>query len=690
MDRRTRERTTALPAALRQRLHRPGTMEPVMLGLGALTGFGTGVFVWLLISGIDLVQRLAWSTDVPSWQVVVVPTVGGLLVGLLVWRIVPESSGGGIVPTMESLAIRGGRLSSRIPLAGTAATSIALGTGSSGGREGPIVLIGGSIGSVVGRVVRLDDDRMRSLVAAGAAAGIGATFNAPIGGMLFAIELLLGGIRRAGSLQVVVVASVVSAVTARQLVGESLPLFQASSGLGLGGPAELLLYAGLGLAAVAVAFGFRFGEDVARRRFARIRARIGVPFTVAFGGLCVGLVALAFPAVLGEGSHLPGIDGIREPIQAMLDGGFGTTWTAAGVLLALLVAKLVATVCAVGSGSAVGTFAPSLFTGAALGAAFGIVAAQLFGADTVQSGAFALVGMAAVFAATARAPLTSILIVFELTGSYDLVLPLMLAVGVAIFATELLGWDSLYVHQLRQRGVVYGQVDDLDVLQTVTVGEVMSAPDGHVVPATMPAAAVRSHFAASGSHGVAVVDGRRRLVGVVSRADLARDGDDARELCTRKVLTVTVQDPVFRAVRRMASLDVGRLPVVDPLTREVVGILRRADVVRAYQRGITRSLGSQQRAASGRLRDLAGVDFVEVVLRPESPLAGRTVRDVPWPERSVLTSVRRDGEVVVPTGDTELRAGDELVVLSGNGDELRELAAPDREPGTSAPSPTDD
>ncbi|MFA9430337.1 chloride channel protein [Egicoccus sp. AB-alg2] len=672
------EQLGELLAALRRRLHRPGAMEPVMLGLGAATGFGTGVVVWLLISGIELVQRVAWSPDVPAWQIVVVPTMGGLLVGLLVWKVVPESSGGGVVPTMESLAIRGGQLSRRIPLAGTAATSLALGTGASGGREGPIVLIGGAIGSAVGRGVRLDDDRMRSLVAAGAAAGIGATFNAPIGGMLFAIELLLGGIRRAGSLQVVVVASVVSAVTARQLVGESLPLFQASSGLGLGAPAELLLYAGLGLAAVVVAFGFRRGEDVARRRFARVRSRIGVPFTVALGGLGVGLVALVFPEVLGEGSHLPGIDGFREPIQAMLDGGFGTSWTAAGLLLALAGAKLLATLFAVGSGSAVGTFAPTLFTGAALGAAFGIVAAQFLGADLVQSGAFALVGMAAVYAATARAPLTAILIVFELTGSYDLVLPLMLAVGIAMFVTELLGWDSLYLHQLRQRGVVYGQIDELDVLQTVTVGEVMSAPEGHVVPATTSADALRAHFASSGSHGVSVVDERGRLVGVVSRSDLARPGTTAQDLATRKVLTVTAQDPVFRAVRRMASLDVGRLPVVDPLTREVVGVLRRGDVVRAYQRGIARSLGAQQRAASGRLRDLAGVGFVEVVLQPGSALTGRAVREVAWPERSVLTSVRRNGEVVVPTGDTLLQDGDELVVLTGRSDELRELAAPEQ------------
>jgi chloride channel protein, CIC family len=644
-----------------------------MLVLGGLTGLVTGVFVWALISTIELVQHVVWSTEVPAWQVVVVPTVGGLVVGLLVSRIVPEARSGGVVTTLESLAIRGGRLRSRVPFAGTLATGIALGTGASGGREGPIVLIGGSVGSLVGRAIPLDEERTRLLVAAGAAAGIGATFNAPIGGMLFAIELLLGGIRRTGSLQVVVIASVVSAVTARQLVGEGLPIFQARFGLALGEPIELVLYAALGLAAVAVAVGFRRGEDLAGALFDRIGRTVGFPLRVAIGGLGVGLIALVVPEVLGEGSELPGITGTREPIQAMLDGAFGADWSTAGFLLLLLVAKLIATLLAVGSGSAVGTFAPNLFTGAALGGAFGIVAFQLVGGSGADPGAFALVGMAAVFTATVRAPLTAILIVFELTGSYDLVLPLMIAVGIATFTTELLGWDSVYVRQLRRRGVVWGQRDDLDVLQTVTVGEVMTTSP-RLIPEDMDVDTLKFEFTPSGTHGYAVVDDRNRLVGIVTVTDLQRPGATAGEICTTRVLTVTPDDPLFRAVRRMASLDVGRIPVIDPVTREVVGVLRRADIVRGYQRGISRSLGVQQRASTGRLRDLAGVGFVEVIIDQGSAMAGQAVRDITWPERSVLTSIRRDGEVVVPTGTTVVEPGDELVVLTADGDAIRMLA----------------
>ncbi|MFO7960195.1 MAG: chloride channel protein [Nitriliruptoraceae bacterium] len=666
------QRLHHLLGLVRRRLRHPGAIEPVMLTLAGVTGLLTGTMVWVLISLVELVQFLVWSTRVPPWQLVAVPTLGGLVVGLLVSRVVPEARGGGVVTTMESLAVRGGHLRGRVPLAGTLATGLALGTGASGGREGPIVLIGGAIGSLVGRLLPLDEERTRSMVAAGAAAGIGATFNAPIGGMLFAIELLLGGIRRSGSLQAVVVASVVSAVTARQLVGEDLPLFQARPGLGLGEPVELLLYAALGLAAVLVAWGFRTLGTASRELFSRVNSRVGAPLGAALGGLGVGLIALAFPEVLGEGSDLPGIDGAREPIQAMLDGGFGLEWSAAGLLVLLVLAKLLATSLSVGSGSAVGIFAPTLFTGAALGGAFGIAATQLISTETADPGGFALVGMAAVFAATVRAPLTAIIIVFELTGSYDLVLPLMLAVGIAMFITEMLGWESIYLWHLRERGVIYGQPDDLDVLQLVTVEEVMSAADITVTPETS-VEELRALFAAGGAHGYVVVDEQDRLVGVVAASDLERPGDTAEEICTRRVVTVGPSDPVFRAVRRMASLDIGRVPVLDPIDRRVVGVFRRADVVRAYQRGITRSLGSQQRAQAGRLRDLSGVRFVEVVVAPDSPLADALVRDVRWPPKTVLTSIRRSGEVVVPTGDTQLRGGDELVVLTGQGDDLTKL-----------------
>ena len=665
------------------------TRDGLQLVLAGIIGLLTGVVAWLLISGVHLVAELAFSDPVPRWQVVVVPTLGGLVVGLLVWRIVPEVSGGGVVSTMEALAIHRGRLRRRIPLAGVAATSVALGTGASGGREGPIVLFGGAVGSLVANLGNMDEDRTRSLVAAGVAAGIAASFNAPIGGMLFAIELLLGGLRRAGALQTIVVAAVVSSVTARQLVGPGLPLFEPARSARLGDPAELLVYALLGLLALLVTAGFRHGEALAGQVFARIRSRVGVPLTVALGGLIVGLTALAVPEVLGEGAGLPNIPGAaREPIRAMLDGVLGTGWPAAFTLIVLLVAKLFASVITISSGSAVGTFAPSLFTGAALGGAVGAIAVEVLGVRNATG--FVLVGMAAVFAALVRAPLTSIILVFELSGDYELVLPLMLAVGIATFGAERLGWRSVYVEGLRRRGVTLDRPEDVDVLQLVAVREVMTASDAPnaTVPADLPVETLRRRFAEHSLHGAVVVDADGALVGVVARSDLeraagARPDATAADLATRRPASALPDEPVFRAVQRMANLDVGRLPVVDPVTGRVVGVFRRADVVRAYDRGIERTVSDRLSQDAGRLRDVTGLDAVRLVVARGSAVDGAAVRDVPWPERTILTGIQRGREAIVPSGDTRVLAEDVVVALTGHADALRGLL---RSP---APAPID-
>jgi chloride channel protein, CIC family len=671
-------RPPAIPGAFGALVRRLPRVDPsqdgMQLVLAGLVGLATGVVAWALISGVHLVADVVFSDVVPAWQVVVVPTLGGLVVGLLVWRLAPEVSGGGVVATMEALAIHRGRIRRRSIVPGVAATSIALGTGASGGREGPIVLFGGAVGSLVAQSVRLDEDRTRSLVAAGVAAGIAASFNAPIGGMLFAIELLLGGLRRAGSLQVIVVASVVSSVTARQLVGPGLPLFAPATQARLGAPGELLLYALLGLLALVVAAGFRNGERIAGRVFARVRVRVGVALSVALGGLIVGLTALAVPEVLGEGAGLPNVPGgAREPIRVMLDGMLGTGWQAAVALLVLLVAKLFASVVSIGSGSAVGTLAPSLFTGAALGGALGAIAVPLFG---VRSGTgFALVGMAAVFAAVVRAPLTAIILVFELTGDYELVLPLMLAVGIASFGSDRLGWVSIYVEGLRRRGVTLARPDDVDVLQMVKVREVMTpaATRNMVVRGDEPAELLRARFNDQGLHGAVVVDGDERLVGVVARSDLDRPGVTAAELATRRPASAVPDEPVFRAVQRMANLDVGRLPVIDPRDGRVVGVFRRADIVRAYDRGIQRSVTEKMTRESSRLRDVTGLQAVQLVVGEGSAVDGVAVRDVRWPERTILTGVRRGTEAIVPDGATVLAAGDLVVALTGHPEDLRAM-----------------
>lgn len=654
--------------------------DGVLVALAAAVGVSTGLLAALLIAVIHSVQTVAFARPDPV-VVLLAPAVGGLLVGALVTYVVPEARGAGVSQVMTAIALHGGRMRPIVPFGKLLASGLALGSGASGGREGPIVQIGGGIASSAGRLLNLNEEQKRALIAAGAGAGIAASFNAPIGGMLFALEVIIGGFR-ARYLQVIVVACVVASVTARQVIGPDL--IYSPPPFSLADPRELLLYALLGLSAAFAGVALVRGEALVGGLFERVQA--WPPLRTALGGLGVGLIALTVPEVLGTGDELPrGVGITPEPIAGMLAGDLGGAGlSAVGFLLLLLVAKLVATALTVGSGNSAGTLTPAVFIGAALGGAFGHLTAFLLPAVGVAPGAFAIAGMAAVVGASTRAPLTAILIAFELTGDYGLVLPLMLATGIATFLAERVDRESAYTLPLTRRGIVYGEPEEIDIMQTVRVGEVMTTKPA-TVPASMTLEELQREFRRTRHHGFAVVEDDR-LVGVVTISDVARaagssaNDDDAmvgtgdimavrrqtaKDVCTRRVLTVTPGDPVFRAVRRMAAADVGRLPVVAPEDHgRLIGSIRRADVVKAYQRAVNRSLGVQQRKAASRLRDLAGTQFIELVVTPDAGAAGHAVRDVAWPRRTILTSVRRHGEAIMPHGDTVLQPGDEVVVLT--------------------------
>lgn len=642
-----------------------------MVPLAVAVGLATGVLAVALIQGIRWVQSIAFGNSA-AWPVVLIaPFVGGLVVGLLALRL-PEVAGGGVTPVMTAIALHAGRMRPLVAPVKLVASTLSLGTGASGGREGPIVQIGGSIASTLGGWLHLDDERMRTLIAAGAGAGIAASFNAPLTGIFFAIEIIIGGFR-IQSLQTVVVTCVVASVTARQLVGSSIT-YRLSDPPGFSDPRELLLYAALGLAAAVLGVAFARGEQLVAHLARRVR--LWPPLRTAAGALLVGVIILVVPEVFGTGDHLPaGIGGVAEPVEGLLEGGFGEGYTAAAYTAALLFGKLVATCLAVGTGSSVGSFAPALFLGGALGATVSHLGEGLTGASPTDVGGLALVGAAAVLAASARAPLTAILLAFELTNDYAMVLPLMLATGIAMLVSERLDADSIYTLALRERGIVYAEPQDLDLMQTVSVGEVMTE-NPVTVPADMPLPELIATFSATRHHGFAVVepgDHGRRLVGIVTLSDLGRpdaggldaEGLTARDIASRPCVTVTTADPVFRALRRMAAIDVGRLPVVSPDDHSrLVGMFRRADLVKAYQRALTRTLGAQQRNASSRLRDLAGVSFLEFTIDDDAPVAGAEIRDVEWPARTVVTSIRRGADVLVPSGATILQSGDHLTVLA--------------------------
>lgn len=641
-----------------------------MLALAGLVGIVTGLFAAAMIWLVRLVQAFAFGGNVTPQELLLMPAAGAVGVWALS-RLAPEITGSGIVNTMEALAVRNARLRARVPILQVLATGLALGTGSSGGREAPIVLVGSSIGSTVGRRFGLTEEQVRSLVAAGAAAGIGAAFNAPIGGMLFAIEVIVGGLR-SRALQVIVVSSVAGSVVARLLVGDGI-IYAPAFDYRLRDPRELVLYLLVGLMAAMLAAFIIWGDRWARRLMAPVRRAGGDLAALALGGGIVGVIALVVPEVLADGKTLPPINGIVDPIQELINGGFGVGTGAVVTIAVLFIAKFVASLATNASRSAVGWFAPTLFLGAAMGSGMATAAMALIPDVQVRPGAYALVGMAAAYGATARAPLTAILIVFELSGDYGLVLPLMLAVSVATWLADKATPGSTYTMPLRDRGIVYSEPDDVDLLQTVRVEEVMTSGHPTIRP-SVPLDVLRQRFQTEQTHGFAVVSGGM-LQGIITLADLARadqllaDGMRpastilVQDLMTTEVLTAAPTDRVFTAIQRMASIDVGRVPVVTG-GGTYLGMLRRGDLVDAYRLALHRGVDRQLDEDRATLRDLAGVRFLELLVAEDSIADGTMVADLPWPTSAVLTSITRGSDVVVPRGNVVLQAGDDIVVLA--------------------------
>lgn len=644
-------------------LLRPGGTATFLL-LSVVVGVAVGLAAAALIGAIagvgDLADWLATKTGLPK-TVALLAVPCGLLVAWLLSRPFPEVAADGVPEAAAAVAIRSGYLPTRGAPLKVVATALTVGLGGSVGREGPIVQIGATIGSSVARHTGLGEDRVRSLVAAGAGAAIGASFNAPIAGMFFAIEVILGNfaIRH---LNAVVVASVAAAVTTRSIVGEEL-ILRAPGSLGLGDPRELLLYALLGLAAVAVAWLFLRVLDGMHT----LRLRGPGWLRPVLLGLAVGGIAWVEPDILGTGQE------VVRGLVSTLSSGDVIWWSA----LALVGYKVVATSLTLGVGGFGGVFMPSLFIGAALGAGLAALIAPVWGFSDLQPGAFAIVGMAATFSAVARAPLTSILIVFEITGDYKLVLPLMLAASLATFVGDRVHPDSVYAMTLARRGIRLRPRGEIDLLDTVRVSEV-AAPVDQIVEPEMTTAQVQGVLDRYRHHSLPVV-GKGGLMGVIAASDIIRTGGPsdqvtAAEAMTPGPVTVTPTSPVSEAMERMAALGVGGLPVVAADdSHHLVGLFRREEVVAAYHHALSREVHHQMRRDQLRARTQPGASFRDLEIPPGSLADGREVRGLPLPAECTIVSVRRGPGVLVPHGDTLLRAGDVITLFAAE-EAYRQLA----------------
>ena len=542
----------------------PGGLLLLALVVGAGAALFAVAFRWLIHTFTLVLSGHPDYAAVPGaahpgleglgrWFVVLAPVAAGLVYGPLVHAFAREARGHGVPEVMDAVARKGGRIAPQVAVVKALASALCIGGGGSVGREGPIVQIGSALGSTLGRTLRVPESRLRVLVACGAAGGIAATFNAPLAGVFFAMELILDDFV-AEAFGMVVIASVTSAAIGRAILGDQpfldLPTFTVAH------PEQYLLFALLGLVAGLAGISFTrvlyAVEDLCDAVW-----RGPEWLRPAVGGLLLGLLLLVLPQMYGVGYPVLG--------NAVL-GRY-----AVGFLLLLLVGKMLATSLTIGIGGSGGVFAPSLFIGAALGAAFGAVAGHLAPGVAGPAGAYALIGMGAVFAGAARAPITAVVIMFELTGQYSIILPLMTAIVLATGISHRLSTDTIYTAKLRRRGVDLGTRETIERARR-PVGEVMlELPTAVDAGASLREAAV---LLARSPYGVLPVaeDGGVGVLSARAVADAIAAGG-AEDSPVGPLVEVPhllrLDDDLEDAVRALDAGNLAAVPVLDADDRPV-------------------------------------------------------------------------------------------------------------------------
>jgi CIC family chloride channel protein len=507
--------------------------------------------------------------------IVLFPVVGGILI-IPFWVFFAADLKRGFAGFLEKVNLRGAKLRPRPILTRGFGAAITLGTGGSAGQEGPIAMIGGAIGSQFGQLFKMSGDRLKVLVACGAAAGVAATFNAPIAGVFFAQEIVLLASFELSSFTSIVIASGMATVVSRALLG-NVPELLAPAYV-VRNYWELLLYVLLGLLIGSLAALFIDTHFKIKDRFTALRIhRLAKP---ALGGLLVGIIGLGFPQVFGNGYEFMG------------DVLFGKeTWY---LLAGLVIAKAIATSITLGSGLPGGLFAPCLYLGAVAGGAFGHLAAQLFPGAGITPGAYALVGMGAFLSAATHSPMTAIFLLFEITDSYEVIVPIMLTCVIGTAVARHFKKDSLETVELSRAGIDLESGKERNIMKSLKVGQVM-AQEVESVPENMTLGQFAEFTASTRHTNFPLVDAAGELTGIISVQDFMgvvfepdlMDLVVVKELATLDVITVTEDDDLDRAMRRIGYRNIEQLPVVDRnQPRRLVGIISRRDMVSAYNRAL--------------------------------------------------------------------------------------------------------
>ena len=549
--------------------------------LGFLAGFASTFFRWMIefFESIFSVKGFSLAGIPPQtypFLLPLMPMLGGLFIGLICKYFPNAVKENGVHKVMYAVALNDGKVRKRTIASCAVTSSITIGSGGSAGREGPTVQIGAAVGSTIGQLLHLSTERMRVLVGCGAAAGIAASFNAPLAGVLFALEIILGDFA-IHTFSPIIIASVIGTVTGRALEGNevtfNVPVHE------LVHPTEIIFYLALGMLCGIVARLFTFMYFYIQQVFEE-KLKTADIYKPAIGGLIVGMISIFMPQILGNGYD------VME--QALTGQMF---W---GLAFLLVFMKIICTSITLGSGGMGGVFAPSLFIGAMVGTAFGSSVHFIFPTLSASAETYSVVGMGAVAGAVMQAPLTNILMLFELTNDYTLILPIMATCIAASYTYQRFTKHSIYMQNLLNKGINIRHGREASIMNSIKVQDVMST-DITTIAQEMPFRKILETISYSKNFYFPVLDNKGDMTGILSFSDIREVifeeqlGDllVAGELANTKVYSLTPQQNLNDAMEIFSQLDVDQLPVVRSEDKlKVIGMLTRGDMMASYNRAI--------------------------------------------------------------------------------------------------------
>ncbi len=562
--------------------------------------------------------------NTPWLLILIIPIIGGLIVGPIIHYLAPEAKGHGVPEVMQAILLKGGQIRGRVAFVKAVASAISIGTGGSVGREGPIIQIGSSLGSVVGQFMRVSTKRLKTLVGCGAAAGIAAAFNAPIAGALFAVEIVLMDFAVA-QFSPIVISSVMATVISHTFEGNFaafiVPKYQLAS------PIEIGFYFVLGAASGLVAYLFiktlYYCEEIFDNRI-----HIHESFKPALGGLGIGIIALAFPQIMGVG-----YDSINNALYGNM------IWY---IALILIFMKIIATSLTLGSGGSGGIFAPSLFMGAMLGYFFGTFVHAYFPDITASPGAYALVAMGGLVAGTTRAPITAIIIVFELTNDYHIILPLMITCIMSMILSSKLSRESIYTLKLVLRNIGLKEGIETNVMESIYVKDVYRK-EYEVIQVTDNFSQIVNRIIRGKEADFPVVDTEGHVRGMISIHDI-KDYLYERESLQNLLIAGDISNTDFEvispddncqtALDKLRKYSFDGLPVVEESNpRKIIGVIWRKDIQDAYDREIERrELTSNLASLITMKEEEPMVHFMEgysiIEISPPDSFVGKSIREL--------------------------------------------------------------